>query len=210
MNCLEFREWLQRRLDGAASAGAEETGSLAAAHSAECAACRALDQAAARLVEGLAALPRPEPSPYLTTSIVAAVLEDRRRRQRRAQRRVAVTVALAASLLALMYTLWLAQPTPPARPNLSQPANPAPQANHAHVPPRLTRHAEQAREAVAALTERLADQTKTQAKVLLAMAPVVDLPPMTSLPSLQELETPLDPAAQSLRASTRTLVVGLA
>src|SRR5438132_4205560 len=103
MNCLEFQQWLQQELDGAGAARPP----AALEHLAACQECKALATAARGLEAGLAALPRPQPAPLLTASIVTAVLEDRRRRMRVVQRRVALTLSLAASIMILMFLGWL-------------------------------------------------------------------------------------------------------
>ena len=74
--------------------------------------------------------------------------------------------------------------------------------------PKLVQRAEDARAAVASLTERVADQTKEQAKLFMAVADSLDLP-MTNFPVLSDLEEPLDPAAKSLRQATQTVANGI-
>src|SRR6266540_7133073 len=105
MNCLEYTDWLQRMLDGAAAPCPPDT----AVHLAQCPACRELEAAARLLTNGLKALARPQPSALLTQSVVAAVLDDRRQRVRRVRQRMALTFALAASIVILMVVGWLNQ-----------------------------------------------------------------------------------------------------
>ena len=197
MNCREFEVWLQEALDTGASACPPE----AAAHAADCVACRDLHAAARQLTNGLLTLPPAQTSPLLTQSIVAAVLDERRQRLRRVRQRVAITFGLAAAILLLMLVGWLNQsPTLDQGKQAVRPQDPS-----APSVPKLAERADEARGAVAQLTERVADQTKEQAKLLLTVANGLDLPPMSGLPVLKELEEPLDPAAQSLRHATETV-----
>src|SRR5262245_44196668 len=201
MNCHEFQDWLQKLLDDGANYCPPE----AAAHVAECAPCRELHSAARQLMNGLTALPRPQAAPLLTQSIVAGVLEERRLRLRRVRQRVAVTFGLAAAILLLMLVGWLNQAPPIDKHKFAEPPRPAP----APAVPKFAERADEARGAVAQLTERVADETKQQAKLLMTVANSFDLPPMGSLPGLNELDVPLDPAAQSLRNATETVASGI-
>jgi len=201
MNCLEYREWLQQELDGAAALAP----TAATEHLHVCADCRALAAAARSFEAGMAALPRPQPAPLLTASIVAAVLDDRRQRMRLARRRIAFTLGLAASILFLMLLGWLYQLPTSSKDNIAKndPAPPDPGV------PQLERRADEARAAVTAFTERVAGQTTEQAKMLLAVANSIDLKPMANLPGLNDFEEPFDPAAQSLKQATQTVASGI-
>ena len=197
MNCLELQETLQEMLDGAAGAASPE----ATAHLADCAACRELYAAAQTLVHGLPLLPKPEPAALLTQSIVATALAEHRRAHQM-RRRVVFAVGLAASIVLALLVGWLLQPPGPESKALVEKTPPQqPEA------PKLAQSAEEARAAVASLTERVADQTKEQAKLLMAVADSLDLP-MTNLPAF-DLEEPLDPAAKSLRQATQTVANGI-
>jgi hypothetical protein len=206
MNCLECQALLQQRLDGLPTLRTPEFDQ----HLALCAACRELDAAARLLDHGVRTLPRPIPADTLTTRIVQAALADRDLRRRRVRLRLTMTAALAASLILLMVTGYLLPTKDRKTDNQDvvaqndkaddrQPApEPAPQA------PVLAVRADEARQAVARLTERVADTTRDQAKTLLALAKPLDLAP--KLPAWQE---PLDPAAQSLKEATQTVAEGI-
>jgi hypothetical protein len=204
MNCLEFQNWLQQRFDGAEVPPTPEVQQ----HLAQCADCRELHAASRLLAEGLRTLSRP-PSSARIERIVAAVLDDRRQRLRTVRRRVFVTVGLAASLLLMMLASWLYPPPQRDQPDFVKNGPPPVTPQREPEAPNFTRRADDARVAMSALTERMADQTKEQAKLFLAVANTLELPPMTSLPALSELEEPLDPAAQSLRQTTQTVAEGI-
>lgn len=206
MNCLECQELLQQRLDGAVSLS---TVALEQ-HLAECVECRELFAAARRLNDGLATLPRPLPAEGLATRIVAAALADRSRRRQRARLRGYVTFALAASVLILMLAGHFL-PTPqdggtdlaksdPPRPKVTPPQPTPP------PPPALAKSADEARQAVAQLTERVADQTREQAKILLAMANPLERAPL-QVPSMNE--APLEPATKSIREAGERVADGI-
>jgi predicted anti-sigma-YlaC factor YlaD len=207
MNCLECQAWLQEMLDGAAPARSPEL----EAHIAQCADCREQHAAARQLLDGIAALPKPEASPLLTATVVAAALSDRRRRQHVMRVRVLVTAALAASVLLLLYMGYLlpSRPTPHQDKiaDKGQQPDPAPP-QAADAPARLTRSADDARQAVTALTERVADTTRSQAKLLLAVANPLELTPM-GLPDLRDWDEPLDPAARSLQEAGQGVAEGI-
>jgi predicted anti-sigma-YlaC factor YlaD len=200
MNCLEYREWLQQELDGAVAPAP----AAAAEHLSACVECRALAAAARDFETGLAALPRPQPAPLLTASIVTAVLDDRRQRMRLARRRVVFTLGLAASILFLMLLGWLYRLPTSSKNDLAK-------NDRSSDPglPQLELRADEARAAVTALTERVAGQTTEQAKMLLAVANSIDIRPMANLPGLSDLEEPFDPAAQSLKQATQTVASGI-
>lgn len=198
MNCLELQNTLQEMLDGAAAPCSPE----ATAHLAECAACRELHAAAQTLAHGLTLLPKTEPAALLTQSIVASVLAEHRRAQR-LRRRVVLTVGLAASIMLALLVGWLLQPPQPENKTIvEQKPPPQPEA------PKLAQRAEDARAAVTSLTGRVADETKEQAKLLMAVADSLDLP-MTNLPVLSDWDEPLDPAAKSLRQATQSIANGI-
>jgi hypothetical protein len=189
MNCLECQDWLQRRLDGEAAAASPELEE----HLAGCPACRRQHHGAQLLLDALVGLRRPTPSHGMAGQIVANVLADRRARRSRMRVRLTTTVALAASLLlaALAGYLWLPTPKPnPPSDIAKENVVPVQQGPVIGEAPSLTRSVEEARAAVASLTEKITGKGKEQAR-LWWPAPVA-LPPVN-------LEQPLDPAAQSLR-----------
>jgi hypothetical protein len=102
--------------------------------------------------------------------------------------------------------LWLPEP---ARPVAIVPAAKVPAAPQNTGTPSLRQSAEDARQAVASLTERLADESKEQARWLWSTARPLDISPMVSLPSVEELEQPFDPAAKSLRHTGAAVSEGI-
>src|SRR5438445_1827235 len=94
MNCPEFHEALQQRLDG--DGGGAPLPELDA-HLAACSSCRAMHAAALRLLEGLDIDRGPELPANLSARIAARVLAARAAQRR--QRRLLLTGAMAAALL---------------------------------------------------------------------------------------------------------------
>src|SRR6266550_711693 len=117
MNCSEFQNWLQQRLDGEASAAAGDV----EGHIVACASCRELQVAAGRLIQALGAQVAPVPPTQMSDQIVSLVLADiasHQQARKRWNRRLGVTAALAASLLlafAMGYSWWESnrRPGPP-------------------------------------------------------------------------------------------------
>src|SRR5688572_4492540 len=99
MNCIDYQDWLQQRLDGAGVV--EDTELLQ--HLAECADCRDTHAAAQRLMDGLHSLPWPAPSADLTQRVVSRVMIDKRRRQ--VQRVLAIAAVLMLAVLGGIYGL---------------------------------------------------------------------------------------------------------
>ncbi len=118
MNCCEFQNWLQQRLDGEASAAAGDV----EGHVVACASCRELQAAAGQLIQALGAQAAPVPPSRMSDQIMSLVLSDmtsQHQARKRWNRRLGVTAALAASLLlavALGYS-WLPSNRKPDRPN---------------------------------------------------------------------------------------------
>src|SRR5207245_720417 len=118
MNCSEFQNWLQQRLDGEASSTAGDV----EGHVAACASCRELRAAAGRLIQALGAQAAPVPPSRMSDQIMSLVLSDitsQHQARKRWNRRLGVTAALAASLLlavALGYS-WLPSNRRPGPPN---------------------------------------------------------------------------------------------
>jgi len=204
MNCLDCQALLQQRLDGLPTLRTPEFDQ----HLAQCAACRELDAAARLLDHGMRSLSRPAPSDALAARIVQAALADRDLRRRRVRLRLIMTAALAASILLLMFTGYLlpTKDRPRDNPDVIAQKDPRPKAAPApeNKAPALGVRADEARQAVARLTERVADNTREQAKALLAMAK-----PLEIAPDLDGWKEPLDPAAQSLKEATQTVAEGI-
>lgn len=189
MNCRECQEVLQRRLDGVVAGSVELE-----RHLADCPSCRRDHRAAQMMGDALRQLPRPVLPPNFARQITTAVLEDRVVRQRRLKIRLWTTAAMAAAILLMAWGGYLWLPEQPTQPVIVQknPVDSPPQSEPGPAP--LAQSVDEARVAVAALTDRFADQTKNQARLLIAAAPM-DVP--MGVPDLP-LDDPLDPAAQSL------------
>jgi DNA-directed RNA polymerase specialized sigma24 family protein len=214
MNCRECEDLLQRRLDGAGAPPPPEL----AAHLAGCPACRAVHAAAARLLDGLQARPRPAPPPAFAARVAAAVLKDRADRRRRVRRRLSYTAALAATvLLVLLAGYYWAPPAAPTphppgpvaehKPRDAAPPAPQPPAPEAPAPAPRKETAEEPRRALAALTGRLADTTRDHALVLWsATAPLepVPLPPMADLDAPEPLRQAGQEVSESVQTVTRS------
>ena len=161
MNCLDSQALLQRSLDGEAVPRTDELD----AHLAQCADCRELHSAARLLQGALAVLPQARPTSLLTPRIVAAALEDRKRRQYRARFRAVVTAGLAAAVLLLMVTSYLLPPPMPdgKGPVITKDPGPA-KVNEPEPGPAFARRAEDARQAMASLGGRVAETSREQAR----------------------------------------------
>jgi hypothetical protein len=224
MNCPESLDLLQRRLDGEIIADLAELEQ----HLVGCAECRAKHAAAARLLEGLKALspalPSRELDERITTMrrlvppsglaerITARVLADRVDRQRRLRFRWWATVGLAACILIMASAAYFGLPFPRENP----PSNgPGPVVKDKPLPevvangPSLQQSVAEARRAVASLTDRLTAETKEKARRLLAAAPPMGLTEVVALPSVRELDGPLDPAADALMHTGQGISDGL-
>jgi hypothetical protein len=110
MNCTEFHDLMQRRLDGETVAYGNEI----AAHVAVCSNCRALRSAVQRLEIGLRAMPRPLPPIGLADSIVASVVADRRAVRRRGYAVRVIAALAAAVLIAVLIGQWFGRSKPNA------------------------------------------------------------------------------------------------
>lgn len=195
MNCLECQDILQRRLDG------EAVDALVGlnTHLAECPECRLVHQTAQLLVDNLPHHKMPVPPAVLTRRIVNRVLADQKNRL--ASRRLMVRyLALAASLLlavlAGLYWLPLFNSAKKEQQQLVQRDEPAPS---------LEKSVEDARQAVASLTEK----SKDQVRALLSVANPMENNAGVQLPDLAAMEQPLEPAAESLRHTGHGVTEGL-
>lgn len=183
MNCLECQTWLQRRLDGEATAPTDAVEQ----HWSECAACREQHAAATQLLDGLKQLPRPRPAPGFAVSLTASILRDRQHRMAKMRRRVYLTVAMAASILVLIFaTYWWMPRTnvadPIAKGTEKKVEPPAPKAPDEPPAPKKL----EPRNAIASLTDRWVDTTRDHAKVMLVATNLdaVENLPMGPLPAL--------------------------
>jgi len=201
MNCSEFQNWLQQRLDGEASAEFAE----AEGHLALCSSCREMQATADRLIRVLRSQNLPALPDRMTDQIVSLALSDiasQRRAQRRWNRRLGAVAALAASLLlaGLGYSWWQSRHKPriPSTESFvikndrSVPA-----------PAQASLNIQEAGSVLVALVNRTADETVGQSRLL--------LPQGVSAPSLLASENwppNLEPGADSLREAQEGVASG--
>jgi hypothetical protein len=206
MNCPECRELLQRRLDGDAA----PLSASANAHLAACPSCRGLFASAEVLLKGLAAKPAVVVPSSLTDRLVTFAVSDREKRRQRSRTRWTAIIGLAASVLLLVVGAQIL--TRPAK----TPENPQPIPPIAQVQPKekdpspppmpIAPRAEEARQAVAGLTERLAEETREQAKLLLSVATPPNLAAIDPIPNMEF--DPIEPAAETLLETGRQVKEG--
>ena len=188
MNCHDFHELLQGRLDGEAFVDS----AALRAHRHGCGACRALEAAARRLETGIQLLRYPEPSSDLSERIVATVLAHRRARRRRRLLLRASSALAACLLVAVLLGVWLNQRTQEETPVPSPPiARVTPRPEAPGVGPSLR----ESMTDVAQLTIRRADETVRNL--------LPDSSPNAAVPS------PLTASAASLRESGNSVSAGL-
>lgn len=198
MNCPECQELLQRRLDGEDTADRVDV----QAHLASCAECRERHAAAALLLEGLRALPRPAVPPGLEDRTCAALLRDRHNR-RRFWFRAGAGLALAASLLITAFGLgwldFLFAPPGQAPVAVSPPKDPpAPRPE-----PVLTQSLAEVKVALAKVAEGVADTAEQPAKVLLVAATPLELVSLDNLPGVGPMTNPLEATGRSLQRTSQ-------
>jgi hypothetical protein len=202
MNCLEFQDQWQRRLDGEP---APESSALEH-HASQCAACRVWASAARRLEDTLPLLPLPFPAPCLGERIHRAVMAQWQAR-RRWRRRFQVASALAAALLAAAFLGYRGLEAPS---NSTEAPSPGPLApNEPQRLPTLpvtsvNQKAGEVGSALVALVNRTADETVGQGRILL---PVVTA--ASGLPETGPWPQPLEPSVSSLREAGQGVSTGL-
>src|SRR5947209_3499520 len=204
MNCPESQAILQRRLDGIAPA---PDGALDQ-HLAVCAVCRERHAAGRQLLEALRGQPQPVAPVGLPERIVAAALRDRQRRRLRLRRSLAVTAGLAAAIVLMLLAGYLNGPNPEDGKTDQGPVVHHPQGDDRREPGKAQPEKLQdpaPRPSLIALSERLADKTLDQAKVLWTAANPVEGMPMGDLPAVPDL----DPAGQPLRQAKQEVSEGL-
>jgi predicted anti-sigma-YlaC factor YlaD len=182
MNCRDFRDLLQERLDGTAL----DTPPACDEHLRTCPACAALHAAAVRLGEGLRLLAAPTPPPDLADRIADRVLRKRLWRRPRGRRRVAVPLVLAACLLVAIAARlsWHRNPTSPTAPT---PHAGAQQPQPPGEPVDLRESVDEAKQAVVALTARTADEAVDRTRRLLAPGGSPSVSPPPARPPAQAL-----------------------
>jgi hypothetical protein len=200
MTCVECQECLHRLLDGPAGA---VDGSVAE-HVAACPECGSLQLAGRRLQDGLRLVSAPQPPRDFVERVVASIIADRLGR-RQSRRRWFAAAALAASLLLAILAgyRWLGlgetnrvQPGPIA--NGSTPTRETPMPG-----PSPRDSVSGAGEAVASLSRKATEETVEQTRLLwpVATAPL-------SFDGI-DIQTPLEPPAQSLREAGQNVSSGL-
>jgi len=202
MNCCEFQNWLQQRLDGEASSTADDV----EGHVAACASCRELQVVAGRLIQALGAQAAPAPPNGMSDQIMSLVLSDitsQHQARKRWNRRLGVTAALAASLLlavALGYS-WLPSNRRPGPPNSDSLVIKDEKSTPAQAQTSL--NIQEAGSALVALVNRTADETVGQSRVLLPQG--VSAP---TLPASEVWQPTLEPGADSLREAQEGVAQG--
>jgi hypothetical protein len=196
MNCPESQTLLQHRLDGVPivpDAAMEQ-------HLAVCTVCRERHAVARHLLEALRAQPQPVPPLGLPARVVAAALRDRQRRRVRLRRSLTLTAGLAAAIVLMLLAGYL------NRPALEEgkhdngrvtDQSPAPRQPNKQVAPQREKQQEPAPPSLLAISERLADQTLDEAKVLWTAANPVEGMPMGDLPAVPDLDSSAPPLRQA-------------
>ncbi|MBX9680276.1 MAG: hypothetical protein K2X38_16065 [Gemmataceae bacterium] len=205
MNCLECRELLQQRLDGDAALLSES----AKSHLAACPTCRSLFASADVLLKGLAAKPAITIPASLTDRLVTFAVSDREKRRQRSQARWTAIIGLAASVLLMVVAAQvITRPgkTPDQAASLPPIAQNQPKEKETPAPMPIAPRAEEARQAVAGLTERLAEETREQARLLLSVATPPNLAAIDPIPNMDF--DPIEPAAETLFETGRQVKEG--
>jgi predicted anti-sigma-YlaC factor YlaD len=204
MTCPHYYTWLQSQLDG------EGHGDplMAERHLHDCPSCRALDNAAQRLREGLLATTPPYPPADLALRIAGRVVADCRRARRR---RVAAWTALAAGLLLTIGTAIAWPRFFPAKPENPGNAEVILSRSEPPTPPlRLRESMAEAGYAVASLTSQAADETMGHTRRLIpsvtggsldmaAAAPALESPKQSLREAGLGVSEGLEPVADSAR-----------
>jgi hypothetical protein len=171
MNCLDFHNLLQQRLDGESIPSHAELHS----HLAECSACRQLEASARQLEEGIRLLPRPVPPADFSDRVVAEVLAEYRAQHRWPPRTIWVA-ALAASLVLAILAGWQWWPSSTPAPS----PDPAPLAKGPETPvsatPRLSDSVAEVGSALEGLARRTTDEA-VEPTLLLWGEPAVEVEP---------------------------------
>ena len=203
MNCPESQAILQRRLDGAAVVPDADLDQ----HLAACAVCRERHAAARRLLDALKTQPQPSVPAGLPSRVVAAALRERQRRRLRLRRSLTVTAGLAAAIVMMLLAGYLNRPNPEEGKIDHGPIvrQPQPQQKQEPVTPQQEKLQAAPPPSLLALSERLADKTLDQAKVLWTAANPVEGMPMGELPAVPDL----DPAGEPLRQAKQEVSEGL-
>jgi predicted anti-sigma-YlaC factor YlaD len=197
VNCSEFQNLMQRRLDGDFNLGSAGLD----AHLASCASCRRLDAAAHRLETALGLVTPATPPSGLAGRIVTRVLAERRARIRMRYRRGLLAGAAAAAIVIVALFSYSGSSGPASKPAPIQTADHRPEAQ-----PRATASLQasvrEAGTALAALVGRTTDEAVEQSRALLP----------AGLPRQAAFDADslaLDPSVRSLREAGQGLSGGL-
>jgi hypothetical protein len=179
MNCSDFEKALQQRLDGVTGSGRPE----ADAHLVRCPECRALDEAASRLEEGLALMRASTVAPLIgmRERIVRRTLAEQRARSKR-RRLAALALAASVGLVVVLSRTWLISPV---RPGVNEVAR--------HETPSLKKSVLEAQVALTSIVNRTAGTAIDEGRSL--------LPVPTSFEAPTLLARSLDPPVRTLRVT---------
>jgi hypothetical protein len=204
MTCLECLQLLQRAMDREPP----ENPPAFAEHIARCSSCAGLHAAGQSLSRGLKDMPAAVLAPDFSQRMTRLVLQDRRVRRRHLQRRLRITMVLAASILIMAVAGYFLTPIPTNGPG----SDPFAAENQRKPPeketpsPHLAQSVDDARQAIATLSGRWANQAKEQTKNFIAATPALEIPDLNAA-AAQPVE--LDAAALSLRQASQGLAEGL-
>jgi hypothetical protein len=200
MTCAECQEYWQQILDGRPEAGAASF----AEHMAACPACGQWNTAVRRMRDGLRLVAAPPVPSDFAQRVAERVIADQVGRQRQ-RRRWFASAALAASLFLAVFAgyRWInsKEPGPVSPGPVADGGKGAPEAPTPAPSPRAS--VTEAGEAVASLSRKATEETVEQTRLLwpVATAPL-------SFDGI-DLQTPLDPSAQSLREAGQGVSSGL-
>lgn len=191
MNCHESQKLLQRRLDGEEMPLTVEWEQ----HLIGCPSCHSNYRAAGRLLQGVGESSIPELPANFALKMTSLILRDRAQRHATLRRRMWVTVGMAAAILLVASTgrFWLPAP----RPAIQQPG-PLVQER---PPEPLAKNFDDARDALASLTQRITEPTEQAGKWLIEAMPEIPQPEPSEILSLA--------AAQSLADTGSGMAEGI-
>jgi hypothetical protein len=180
MNCSDFENAVQQRLDGAT----EPTPPDLDAHLARCPECRGLDEAVNRLTEGLAIIRASGAMPPLgmRERIVRRALAERRTRSKR-RRMAALALAASVGVAVLLSRNWLILPVPPGANAVAQRETPS-----------LKRSVRDAQVALTSIVNRTAGTAIDEGRSL--------LPVPTSFETPTLLARSLDPPVRTFKVTS--------
>jgi hypothetical protein len=191
MICERCDEWLHELLDGG------EPDAALVDHIASCPACAGLYESARSLRKGLSLLAPPTFPSGLGDRVVTAVLFDRKRRSRRRQL-LGRVAALAAGVLLVVS---IADPGLTPRKSPSKPDDSNVVKDEAMPAPRQL-----AKDAGAAVADWTSGKVN---EVVESTSWLWQVSPMSSLPSMEEVSSPLDQTAKPLSEAGKGVTAGL-